>query len=370
MRMFMSSLLTMFSGATFAAPIDVQVAFIEALDPTDTTSSERFRKEYELAIQYGIELTAKEVADCGYKIKSSTSFYGASDPLQAKERAEQSVKAGAWLVVGPRRSNHYILAAKGSGAIPTVSLMASSDEVSTLGPRHLSLVAPNSVMAEVAANESLAQIPPKSDRSYISVVRDDCLFCKGFADQFETAAKAIGLQNKTKVSILSDEPDLKETIAAIELHKPAFVLLPNYSVVTGYLIEKLHKKYPEIFFVGGDGWGTNFGFVENGRNIGDAKGFTVRGNPPVDVGLKSFPTGQKLLSDSGRVPVSSAAALSLLKIIDSTKNLLCKHKPKTLNEFADAYEKSGKQLYAAPWGVSFYELSSGNISYKKSARAF
>jgi hypothetical protein len=247
--------------------------------------------------------------------------------------------------------------------------MASSDEVSTLGARHLSLVSPNSVMARVAAREALGRIPSSVARSYVSIVRGDCLFCKGFAEQFDAEAKLIGLQKSGEVSILSDEPDLKEIISAIQTHKPAFILLPNYSIVTGYLIEKLHKTFPKMFYVGGDGWGANFGFVENGRNIGDAKGFTVRGNPPVDVGMRSFPSGQKLLADSGRVPVTSASALSLMKIFDSTKTLLCRHKPKTPQAFASSFEKSGKELFAAPWGVSIYELSSGNIVYKKSSGA-
>ena len=369
MKLLLKFLLALLSPAAVAGPVEVPIAFIEALDSKDTTSSERFRKEYELAIQYGVELTAKDIAACGYTIKPLPAFYGASDPLQAKERTEQSVKSGAWFVVGPRRSNHYILAAQGSGSVPTVSLMASSDEVATLGPRHLSLVAPNSVMAQVAAKEAKARVPAKAAKTYLSIVRDDCLFCKGFADQFDTAAKSAGLKKSAQVSILSDEPDLKDIVVAIEAHKPSFILLPNYSIVTGYLIEKLHKTYPKIFFVGGDGWGTNFGFVENGRDIGNAQGFTVRGNPPVDVGMKSFPTGQKLLSDSGRIPVASATALSLIKIIDSTKTFLCKHKPKSPGDFASAYEKSGKGQFAAPWGVSVYELSSGNIVYKKSSRA-
>lgn len=369
MRAFLVVLLSVFSADVLSAPIEVPVAFIEALDSKDTTSSERFRKEYELAVKYGVELTEKEAAKCGYKIKPVPSFYGASDPLQAKERTEQSVKAGVWFVVGPRRSNHYILAAKGSGEVPTVSLMASSDEVLTLGPKHLSLVAPNSVMAQVAAKEAAAQTTAKSKRAYISVVREDCLFCKGFAEQFDAAAKAVGLKKTAEVSILTDEPDLKAVIAAIDAHKPSFILLPNYSIVSGFLIEKLHKMYPGVFFVGGDGWGTNFGFVENGRDIGNAKGFTVRGNPPVDVGMKSFPTGQKLLADSGRIPVASATALSLIKIIDSTKSLLCKYQPKSSADFADAFQRSGKEYFSAPWGVSIYQLSSGNIEYEKSSRA-
>lgn len=45
--------------ATAATPIKVPVSFIEALSPKDTTSSERFRAEYQNAVQLGLINTTK-----------------------------------------------------------------------------------------------------------------------------------------------------------------------------------------------------------------------------------------------------------------------------------------------------------------------
>lgn len=369
MKQLIFIVVAMLATAASAKEIEIPITFVEALDAKDTTSSERFRIEYETAIQYGIELTKSDLATCGYKLKASTAFYGASDTLQAKERTEDAQKAGNWFIVGPRRSNHYILAAKGSGSVPTVSLMASSDEVSTLGPDHLSLVAANSVMAREAAKEAASRLRGNKNKTFISVVRDDCLFCKGFAEQFEKAASKVGLKRVDEVLILTDEPELKSIFASLEKNKPGFVLLPNYSIVSSYLIASIHEKNKGVFFVGGDGWGTKFGFVENGRDIKNAAGFTVRGNPPVDLGLKTFKTGRRLLQDTKREPVSSASALSLLKIIDSTKSFLCEQKPKSKESFAKSYRSKGANYFASPWGVSIYDLSGGNIVYKKSSRA-
>lgn len=359
----------MLATATSASEIQVPITFVEALDSKDTTSSERFRKEYERAIQYGIELNREDLEVCGYKLKTSTEFYGASDPLQAKERTEDANKKGSWFIVGPRRSNHYMLAARGSGPVPTISLMASSDEVSLLGPEHISLVATNSEMAKEAAKEAAYRLKSKNRKSYIAVVRDDCLYCKGFAEQFDKSATKVGLKKVDEILIYTDEPELKSIFSSIEKNRPDFVFLPNYSIVSGYLIASIHEKHKNVFFVGGDGWGSKFGFVENGREISSAGGFTVRGNPPVEVGLSSFNTGRRVLQDTNRSPVSSASALSLLKIIDSMRSFLCEQKPKSKVAFAKLFRIKGASYFKSPWGVSIYDLSGGNIVYKKSSRA-
>lgn len=68
----------------------VKISFLEALAPKDTTSSERFQKEYEYAVQTGIDLTKKDLAKCGYELVDEKSFYDASDTLQALEQAKQA----------------------------------------------------------------------------------------------------------------------------------------------------------------------------------------------------------------------------------------------------------------------------------------
>jgi hypothetical protein len=136
-----------------ATKIPVRLDFIEALAPRDTTSSERFQRDYVHAIETAKKLTEKRLASCGYTLQTETAFYDAGDPLQARESAEKSSRAGSWLLVGPRRSNHYLLLTQGAARTPSVSLMASAKEVASLGPLHQSISPSNSVMAAVAAQE-------------------------------------------------------------------------------------------------------------------------------------------------------------------------------------------------------------------------
>ncbi len=343
----------------------VKLFFIEALDPTDTTSSERFRKEYVYAIAKGKEFTAQKLAACGYALSATTYFYGASDPIQATEQAHAAAKQGAWMIVGPRRSNHYLLLAKGAPSVPSVSLMASSEEVAALGDLHLSLVPSNSVMARTAAEEAASRIKAKTSKTYMSVISGDCVACKDFAKQFDTAAAKFKLKKSAEVFVLGEQPDLTALKAEIAKTKPDFLLVPNYSIVSSHIIAGIHAAFPSLFFISGDTWGdSNFGFVKNGQDIGNAKGFTVRGNPSANDGMKTFEVGRAALKAG--VALGSSSALMILRAFDSTAQLLCDSKPKTASEYAKAFEKTGRHFFSAPWGTSIFNLDQGNIIYLKS----
>ena len=362
-----------FFGATILAkeakaqsPTRVKLVFVEALDPKDTTSSQRFQQEYESAISKGKELTAQKLKSCGFEVSPTASFYGASDPIQAKEQAEKAAKDGAWMIVGPRRSNHYLLLAKGALNVPSVSLMASSDEVSTLGSLHLSLVPPNSVMAQNAADEAAARIKKKYSPSYVSIVSADCLACKDFAKHFDAHASSIGLKKSAEIAVIGDAPDTAPIISELSKQKPSFILLPNYSIVTSHLISAIHPAMPTAFFVGGDGWGNSrFGFVQNREDIGSATGFTVRGNPSIEEALKTFPIGKEILKAGQADTYGSSSALAILRVFDSTAQLLCDAKPKNSSEYVAGFKKSGRKLFSAPWGTSVYNLDNGNITFLK-----
>ncbi len=347
----------------------VKVSFIEALDPKDTTSSKRFQDEYELAIQTGIKLTRDRLSSCGYMIEPTQHFYAASDPIQAKEQAEISVKEDSWFIVGPRRSNHYILLTQGAIETPTVSLMASSDDISGLGFLHLSMSPRNSQMAAVLAGELKKKFSGKMLK-YVSIVASDCLSCKDFAKHFDSAAEKLGIKKLPEVAVIGDQPDLSNIGKILSLHQPEIILLPNYSILTGYLISELSRLNSNLFFAGGDGWGdSNFGFVQNGQGISKSLGMTVRGIPPYGAVANSifsdFPTSNKV----GVGSLASSSALSILKIFSGMSEFLCGNRPQTKEAFARSFKSTGMEFFNAPWGVSVYKLSSGNITFEKTIEA-
>ncbi|MSP19807.1 MAG: hypothetical protein EXR74_09595 [Bdellovibrionales bacterium] len=356
--------------ATTAASVKIKVpvTFVEALAPKDTTSSERFQKEYESAVAIGKTHSKNQLAKCGYEISEKLVFYDASDSIQALEQAKKSAGEGSWLLVGPRRSNHYLLFVKGAPDTPSVSLMASAKEVSTLGSLHLSMAPLNGEMAGVAV-EKVKSLMGKNKASYLSVVSEDCVTCVDFAAEFDKSATKGGVKKLAEIKVVGESPDLEPVKKLIKQHSPKFVLLPNYSKVSAAVIHAVLPIAPETVFVGGDGWGdTKFGFVQNNENLDAAKGFTVRGFPPVAIGLTQFDLGKNILKDKIAPDLASGSALAIVRIFDGLAKFLCEAKPSDSKSFQASFKSKGKKQFSAPWGVSIYSLKSGNIVYSETRR--
>lgn len=347
----------------------VKISFMEALAPKDTTSSERFQKEYEYAIQTGKDLTREKLKKCGYEISEEKVLYDASDNLQAFEQAKKAESTGAWLIVGPRRSNHYLLAAKGAPETPSVSIMASAKEVFELNSLHLSLAQSNQQMAEVLSRE--VQKKFKSNAKYVSIVSEDCVSCVDFAESFDLAAKKLNLKNKNQLKILGEQPDIESFRKIFLKEKPDFVLIPNYSMVSAYLMGIISKWNSKIYFVGGDGWGdAKYGFVHDSPQLSKVNGMTVKGLPPVNKGLEYFDLGKEILKNPSLASAfpASGSSQALLKAIQDVSELLCKYKPKNKTEFATNFQENGSQYFKNPWGVSVYKLSEGEIVFDKTVK--
>lgn len=343
--------------------IPVRIDFVEALAPRDTTSSTRYQQSYEGTIQVATQLLEKKLSACGYAFDTKTAFYDASDALKAKELGAKAAADGAWMIVGPRRSNHYLLLVQGAEQVPSVSIMASSDKVGELGSRHVSVSPINSRMARIAAQE--ARDRTKKGATFVSVVSSDCSNCVDFAKSFETAAAQIGLKKAGEVSLIGESVEGAELRSKVVSLSPDFVLLPNYSKVSSAVMASFNDESKPPLFVGGDGWGdSQYGFVQNGLDVQRVKGITVRGFPPVEKGLGLFPLGREIHKSKLKgLPFSPD--LSILKIMEEAASTLCARRPKTKEAYRTAFEQKSSKLVAAPWGVSVFELKRGEILFAK-----
>lgn len=343
--------------------IPVPIAFVEALAPRDTTSSVRYQQSYEGTIAVASELLEKKLNRCGYRFETKTAFYDASDALKAKEFGAKAASEGAWLIVSPRRSNHYLLLVQGAEEVPTASLMASSDKVGELGPRHRTLSPINSKMAAIAVQE--AKRRTKKGARYVSVISSDCANCVDFAKAFDTAAATAGLKKDSELLLTGESVAAGELREKVKSARPDFVLLPNYSKVSSAVMAAFNDEKAAPLFVGGDGWGdAQYGFVQNGLDVQNVKGITVRGFPPIHAGLAAFPLGKDVLKGKLK-SLTFTPDLSILRILDETAKTLCSARPKTREDFRTAFEgKQGNGLNA-PWGVSIFELKRGEIHFAK-----
>ena len=125
-----------------------------------------------------------------------------------------------------------------------------------------------------------------------------------------------------------------------------------------------------MFFVGSDGWGdARFGFVQNGPDISSARGFSVRGNPPVTEGLKGFALGRKLIASGEDSKFGSSSSLSILRVFDGLEASLCHAKPKSREAFAKDFARTGARHFSNPWGVSIYEIRAGEMTFARTSKA-
>jgi hypothetical protein len=362
------ALSTIFSAASASAgPVRVPVTFMEALAPRDTTSSESFRKEYVASINLGQKLTRNKLASCGYEIESKTHFYDASDGLQAREKATEAESERAWLIVGPRRSNHYLLVAGGAPKTPSVSIMAGSSEVEALGPLHLSIYPANKQLAQGALSAVKTELRKKA-LSYVSIVSEDCVVCRDFAATFDSLAAQASVKKAGETLIAGESPDLKAATEAVLKAKPDFVLVPNYSKVSSLVLGAIEKASPGLLFVGSDGWGDGkFGFVEKNPSVGSAKGLTIRGFPPTTIGLTTFPIGQTAIGtqarDSAAFLPTSGPGMAILRSFQGISDVLCDSRPKNLGEFSKAFATKGRKHFASAWGANLYRLNNGTIEF-------
>lgn len=338
----------------------VKISFVEALSHKDTTSSKRFRKEYQDTIKRGLRLANKKVKKCGYQLSSKSRFFESSDSLQALEMGKSESNSGAWLIVSPRRSNHYLLLIKGSKNTPTLSIMASAKEVFDLPKLNLTMSPSNHDLAKIAAIEAKKKVSPK--KTYVTILKEGCLTCEDFSSGFDIAAQNESLEKIKEFKVIGKEPNIESIKKELLKISPSIILLPNYSKISAYLMKELYASNPKAIFVGGDGWGDkHFGFVQNNPAEKPAFGITVRGFIPTNKALGLFELGQKI-KKTGNFPKSSTS-LALFRAIDGVTNLLCKYRPKNKSEFSIKFQNEGKSLFAPPWGIGVYHLKNDTITY-------
>jgi hypothetical protein len=256
--------------------------------------------------------------------------------------------------------------------------MASSKEVIALEPLHLSLSASNEQIAKKAAQHAKFLLQ-KQNPTYATILSTDCVSCVDFANAFDSEASKFSFHAWTPkdlnskslptghFEVLGDNPNMDKIKEAFKGAAPDFILVPNYSKVSAVIIKALLPLAPNAVFIGSDGWGdSRFGFIQNNDNLEGAKGFTVRGLPPVEKGLAQFDLGQLILKSSGSPAISSSSSLAIVKVVDGITKLLCSENPATKTQFKDAFVKSGKQYFSNPWGVSVFNLREGNIVFDRS----
>lgn len=351
-----------FSSSAVSPRKKVKVGILEGLAVVDSTSSERYRQIFESSLYYALGSVDRELSSCGYQLEVDEEFFDASDKYAAKTAAARLVSRGAWIVFGPRRSDHFIASVEGSGRVPVVSPMAGSRAVSNLRPPVFSMYPGVSKLAKAAVSEVSRR---KYGKKFAAFVDASCLACRDFLEEF-TRVSTGKLNRIFYLDSFGEAPDVVKLVEQLRTSQVDFLLLPNYSKFSGSVIRGIQDQFPTLKIVGADGWGDGqFGFLEGYGIRPEIQGISVRGGLPADdlserlgvVSLDRSWRGERL-----RPPIASLAAISFFRRISKD---LCRSRPGSPPALHDYLSKQDADHFREIAGVSIYELKDGQLRFSK-----
>ncbi len=338
--------------------IDVKLGVMESLSPTAPSSSERYKRFLEAAIYYAAGENEAKLTKCGYRLVPSIHYFDNYDIKELMDATKKLENSDAWMIIGPRRSGHFLTAAKNLNKTPILSTMANADEIYTLNNTTFSMYPSASQLAKL-----LSANTRHYGNSFATVVDVRCKPCTDFAKAFRNAH---GGKEAFAHEVACSTPDLKLLIQKLQNHPIDFLVLPNYSDLTGYIIAEVHKHYPHIRFIGADGWGEDSFSLMQGYGVSkSAEGLAIRsGMQKADKPshFRVYSLDREVNQEVITPPNSVYAVVSAIRILT---NDLCEAKAADKTAFRHFLAKKQKSHFQTGAKYSLYQLADGKLTFVK-----
>ena len=242
--------------------INVKIGLMESLSPMAPSSSDRYKKFYESAIFYAIGENEAKLQKCGYKLTSSIVYFDTYDAQELINTTKKLEDSNAWVIIGPRRSNQFITASKALTETPLISTMANADCIYKLNHLTFSMYPSASTLAGLMIKEVEKH---QLGNKYGTLVDVRCSSCVDFAKSYRNNNAH---QEAFYIEVASNTPDLEKLKQYLAKHPIDYLVLSNYSDLSGYVISEVQKHYPSIKYIGSDGWGEDSFTLMHGFGIG------------------------------------------------------------------------------------------------------
>lgn len=338
------------------ALIDVKIGVMESLSPTAPSSSERYKRFLEAAIYYAAGENEAKLNKCGYRLIPSIHYFDSYDIQELLTAGKNLESTNAWIIIGPRRSGHFLIAAKNLEHTPIISTMANADEIYTLNKHTFSMYPTASQLAQ-----KLSKQISSYGQTYASVVDVRCTPCDNFSNTFTKSYK--GTQ-AFQHEVASNTPNLKPLLAKLEKDPVDFLVLPNYSELSGYIISEVHKKYPNIKFVGSDGWGEDTFSLMQGYGINKTvKGIAIRSGVQKQDKNQHYRIHSLEREINGETVTPPNSIYAVVESIRTISDDLCESKAKDQKQFT-AYMATQPQSHFQKNAIySLYELKDSKLTF-------
>ncbi|MGE4348883.1 MAG: ABC transporter substrate-binding protein [Candidatus Berkiella sp.] len=339
--------------------IHVKIGLLESLSPTAPSSSERYKRLYESTLYYAIGENDRKLNQCGYKLTANISYFDTFDALDLLENAKQVRKTEPWLVIGPRRSGHIKTALTIIDDTPTISTMANSDTVLNNTPHLFSMYPTTSSLAKVMVQEVKNR---NYGTTYGIIVDARCQSCVEFSKNFQIENPRH--QPLFYISVGDNTPDIKKLISNIQTLKPDYLVIPNYSELSGYIISETQRINPNLKYVGADGWGEDtFSFIQGYNIHPNTMGMAVRFGVKKEEKSNFYDAHSLEREIDGSLVTPPYSIYSLVSMIRTLTDDLCKTKPINKNEFKKYLLQQSKTHFQTETQYSIYHLQNGKIIF-------
>ncbi len=345
--------------------IEVSVGELEAFSAQDYASTERYKSAFEAATFYALGENNKRLAGCGYRLRIIPAYFTKSNPFLIREEVRSLVNKKVWITIGPTRSNHLITAVKFLGADassnPIVGLMTQSDSVAELKPPFFT-TAPG---VDVLANAAFKAVEKEQyGKRYGVLVNSLCLECEDFVKAFDKSAVTNGYQKFFQFEEISDTPDLTQVEDAIIKHTIDFLVIPNYSKMTGHIIATLHQKFPHLKYVGGSGWGqTSWSFIPGFNLPNNVEGISARvgvGQAEMDDQYHIYSFRRDWHDGNANPPFLSYAVIEFFRGLTDD---LCKVQPKNREQFLTYLKQQSPQHFRTKAKIGIFKFKEGQVQF-------
>lgn len=336
--------------------ITVPIGFLDSLAQLDSIGTNGYKESFEAAIFYGIGENEKELNQCGYRLLPIRRYFSISDLLEAKEMAEKLEAQGVWIILGPEYSDPFLLAMKGLHNTPIVSTMAgtispssSSDLYFKMSPNEKDII---KAAINAAKNEHFGV-------KYAAFIDATCSNCIEFENKFHAQSEN-HFERIFTLDFVGDSPDLTYLIKSLKEQPVDFLLLPNYSKQTGYIISNLHTHFPELKYLGSNGWGAEaWSYIQSYHIPKDVTAINIRVGLSINE-MKNFFNTASLEKgwDDTILPPTTNDYLTIGFIRKLTKDL-CEWKPKNKDDYTRILKKQQKTHFLTNLPISVYRIKNG-----------
>lgn len=300
----------------------IRLGVLESFSVSELPSIERMRSAYESSLYYALGENEARLNKCGYSVRVATEYYDNADRLAPKERATYLENSGVHIILGPRRSEQFLVASHGVLRTPLISTTASSDEVHALSPPFFTMYPPIEKFSQALL---MGVAKEQYGNRYGTLVDVTCLACRDFDRSFDKQAVKSRMTKLFGFEVAGEKPDLKPLLEALRAQPIDFLFLPIYAKSAGYVMAALQTEFPRLKYVGTHSWGDGaYGLLEDYRLSPNTRALAVNGNASPELMGDMFQV-YALDREARTGPYGPPA--SAYRVIDFIRNLtaeLCK----------------------------------------------